>query len=143
MKTELRQKAKYSFEKDFCKFMNNIVFGKTMEKYEKTQSYQTCNNRKEKKLFSIRTSELFNYHNTKLFTENVLAIEMKKTQILINEPVYLGLSISNLSKTVMQKFWYNYLKPKYHENIKLCYMDTDTFIVHVKTCYLPRHCKRC
>ena len=51
----------------------------------------------------------------------------------MNKPVYLGLSILDLSKTVMYEFWYNCTKPKYGENEKLCYMDTDSFIVHVKT----------
>ena len=58
---------------------------------------------------------------------------MRKTQTLMNKPVYLGLSILDLSKTVMYEFWYDYVKPKYGENAKLCYMDTDSFIVHVKT----------
>ena len=58
---------------------------------------------------------------------------MKKTQITMNKPVYLGLSILDLSKTVMYEFWYDYVKPKYGENAKLCYMDTGSFIVHVKT----------
>ena len=58
---------------------------------------------------------------------------MRKTQILMNKSVYLGLSILDLSKTVMYEFWYDYVKPKYGENAKLCYMDTDSFIVSVKT----------
>ena len=58
---------------------------------------------------------------------------MKKTQILMNKPVYLGLSVIDLSKTVMHELWFDYLKPKYGENAKLCYMDTDSFLVHVKT----------
>ena len=74
-----------------------------------------------------------NYHTTKFFTENLLAIEMRKTQIIMNTSVYLGLSILDLSKTVMYKFWYDYVKPKYCENAKLCYMGTDHFVVHVKT----------
>ena len=74
-----------------------------------------------------------NYHTTKFFTENLLVIEMKKILILMNKPVYLGLSILDLSKTVMYKFWYDYVKLKYGENAKLCNMDTDSFIVHVKT----------
>ena len=60
---------------------------------------------------------------------------MRKTQILMNKPVYLGLSILDLSKIVMYEFWYDSVKPKYGENAKLCYMDTDSFIVHVKTEY--------
>ena len=58
---------------------------------------------------------------------------MRKTQILLNKPVYLGLSILDVGKTVMHGFWCDYVKPKYGENAKLCYMDTDSFIVHVKT----------
>ena len=74
-----------------------------------------------------------NYHTKNFFTENVSAIEMKKNQIFINKPVYLGLLILDLSKTAMYEFWYDYLKPKYAENVKLCYMDTDSVIVHAKT----------
>ena len=74
-----------------------------------------------------------NYHTTKLFTENLLEIEMKKTEILINKPVYLGLSILESSKILVYEFWYNYVKLKYGENIKLCYIDTDIFIVCITT----------
>ena len=51
----------------------------------------------------------------------------------MNRPVYLGLSILEISKTLMYEFWYDYMKPKYGDNVKLCYMDTDSFIVHIKT----------
>ena len=68
-----------------------------------------------------------NYQNTKILTENLLAIEMRKTQILMNKPVL------DLSKTVMYTFWNDYVKPKDGENAKLCYIDRDSFIVHVKT----------
>ena len=65
-----------------------------------------------------------NYHTKKFFTEHLLAIEVKKAQILMNKPVYLGFSILDLNKTVMYEFWYDYVKQKYVENAKLCYMDT-------------------
>ena len=68
-----------------------------------------------------------------LFTENVLTIEMRQTQILIHKLVYLGSSILDLSETIMYEFWQDYLYPKYGENTKLCCVDTDSFIVHVKT----------
>ena len=58
---------------------------------------------------------------------------MKKTQILMNKHIYLGLSILDLRKTVMYEFWYDYVKPKYGEKAQLCYMDTDSFVVHIKT----------
>ena len=73
------------------------------------------------------------YHTTKFYTENALAIEMRKTQILMNEPVYLGISILDLSRTVIYEFWHVYVNPKYGENAKTFYMDTNSFIVHVKT----------
>ena len=76
---------------------------------------------------------VLNYHITKFFTENLLATEMKKTEILMDKTVYLELSILELSKILMYEFWYDYVKPKYGEKAKLCYMDTDSFIVHVKT----------
>ena len=57
----------------------------------------------------------------------------KKTEIIMNRPVYLGLSILELSKILMYEFWYGYVKPKYGEKAKLCYMDTDSSIVYIKT----------
>ena len=74
-----------------------------------------------------------NYRTTKYFSENLLAIEMKKTKVKINKPVYLGLTILEISKTLMYEFWYDYIKPKHQDNAKLCYMDTDSFIIDIKT----------
>ena len=105
MNTKLRQKAKNTSEKDFFKLMNNAVFGKTMENWRKHRNI---------KLVSIKKRKYYllsepNFHTTKFFAENLLAIEMRKTQIIINKPVYLGLSILDLSKTVMYEFWYDYI----------------------------------
>ena len=58
---------------------------------------------------------------------------MKKTEIKMNRPIYLGLTILDISKTLTYEFWYDYLKPKYDTNIGLCYMNTDNFIFHVET----------
>ena len=84
----------------------------------------------EKKQANYLVSES-NYHTRKYFTEELLAMEIKK-EILMNRPVYLGLPILELSKIFMYEFWYDYLKPKYDEKAKLCYMDTDRY----------RHCIR-
>ena len=109
--------------------MNNAVFVKTMENVRNHRNIKLVTTERRRNYLASEP----NYHTTKFFTENLLAIEMKKTQITMNKPVYLGLSILDLSKTVMYEFRYNYVKPKYGENAKHCYMDTDSFIVHVKT----------
>ena len=72
-------------------------------------------------------------HTTKWFSGNLLATEMKKTKVKMNKPVYLGLPILEISKTVIYEFWYDYMKPKHGDNVKLCYMDTDSFTMHIKT----------
>ena len=107
MNTKLRQKAKDKFEKDFFKPMNNAVFGKTMENVRTKSSYY------------------------KIFRRKFIRNRNEKTQTLMNNLVYLGLPILDLSKTVMYEFWYDYLKPKYGANAKLCYMYTDSFIAQM------------
>ena len=72
-----------------------------------------------------------NYHTTKHFSENVLAIEMRKTKVILNKPIYLGQAILDISKKLMYEFWYDYIQPKYGGKAKLCYMDTNSFIVHI------------
>ena len=58
---------------------------------------------------------------------------MKKAKVKPNKPVYLAMSILDIRKTLMYKFWYDYIKAKYQNNAKLCYMDTYSFIIHIKT----------
>ena len=74
-----------------------------------------------------------NYHTTKHFSEKLLAIEMKKTKVKMNKHVYLGMSILDISKTLMFEFWCDYLEPKYNDKVKLCYMDTDSFFLNIFT----------
>ena len=109
--------------------MNNSVFGKTMENLRKHRDIKlVTTDEKRNKLASEP-----NYHTTKRFSENLLAIEMKKTKVKMNKPIYLGMSILDISKTLMYKFWYDYFKPKYGDKAKLCYTDTDSFIINTIT----------
>ena len=129
MSTELRKKAKNDFEKDFFKLMNNAVFGKPMENVRKNREIKLVTT-------DMRRSKLVsepNYHAIKLFLENLVAIEMRKTIVKMNKPIYVGMGILDISKILMYEFCYGYLKPKYGDRIKLCYMDTDSLIPFIKT----------
>ena len=129
MNTELRKAAKNDFEKDLFKLMNYLVFGKTMENIRKHRDIKlVTTDKKRSKLVSEP-----NYHTINLISEDLSIIEMKKTKVKMNKPIYLGLSILEISKTLMYESWYDYMKPKYNDNVKLCYMDTNSFIINIKT----------
>ena len=128
MNTKLRTEAKNDFEKDFLKLINNSVFEKTMENVRSHRDIKlVTTDERRNKLVSEP-----NYHTTKHSSENLLAIEMKKTKIIMNKPIYLDQAILDISKTLMYEFWFDYIKPKYNEKGKLCYMDTDSFVIHIK-----------
>ena len=108
MNTELRKKASNDFEKNFFNLMNIVVFGKTMENVRKHRDIKLVKtDYKRNKLVSGP-----NYHTMKLISENLSIIEMKKVKVKMNKPIYLGLSILEISKIVMYKFWYDYMKKK-------------------------------
>ena len=107
MNTEYRMNPKNDFDKKFFKLMNNAVFGKTIENVRKHRDIKlVTNDTKRNKLVSESNN---------------------------HKPIYLGLAILSLSKIRMYEYWYDDMKPKCGDNIKLCYMDTDSFIMHVKT----------
>ena len=129
LNTELRKLAKIDFEKDLFKLMNNAVFGKTMENLRKHRDIKLVTTYKRRnKLVSEP-----NYHTMNYISEDLSIIEMNKTKVKMNEPIYLGLSILEISKLLMYEFWYDHMKSKYGNNVKLCYMDTDSFIMNIKT----------
>ena len=128
MNTALRKLAKNDFEKDLFKLMNNSVFGKTTENIRKHRDIKlVTTDKKRSKLVSEP-----NYHTINLISEYLSIIEMKKTKIKMSKPIYLGLSILQISKILVYEFWYDYIKPKYNDNVKLCYMDTDSFVMYIK-----------
>ena len=129
MNTELRKKASNDFEKDFFKLMNSVVFGKTMENVRKHRDIKLVKtDHKRNKLVSEP-----NYHTMKLILENLSIIEMRTVKIKLKKTVYLGLSILEISKIIMYEFWYEYVKKKYGDMVKLCYMDTESLIMNIKT----------
>ena len=92
MNNKLRTEAKNEFEKDFFKLMNNAIFGKTMENVKRKKKKVDIKIVTTEKRKNYLVSEP-NYHTAKFFIKNLLAVEMKKTQIIMNKPVYLELSI--------------------------------------------------
>ena len=127
--TEFRKLARNDFEKDLLKLMYNSVFGKTMENIRKHRDIKlVTTDKKRSKLVSEP-----NYHTINLISEDLSIIEMKKTKVKMNKLIYLGLSILEISKILMYESWYDYMKPKYNDNVKLSYMDTDSFIINIKT----------
>ena len=129
MNTELRKSAKNDFEKDLFKLMNKSVFGKTIENIRKHRDVKlVTTDKKRSKLVSEP-----NYHSINLISVYLSIIDMKTTKVKMNKLIYLGLSILEISKTLMYEFWYDYIKPKYNNKVKLCYMDMDSFIMNIKT----------
>ena len=129
LNTKLRTEAKNNFEKDFFKLMNNSVFGKTMENVRNRVDKQLVNNEeKAVKLFSKT-----NFDKRAISSEYLIAVHMHKTKLKLNKPIYLGMSILELSKTLMYDFHYNYIKPKYGENAELLFTDTDSLMYEIRT----------
>ena len=109
MNTELRKNAKNQFEKNLFKLMNNSVFRKTMEIVRNHRDIKPVTSDKGRK----RLVSEPNYHLHKKFSDHLMAIEMKKTRVKMTTPLYLGISILDISKIFMYKFSYGYISPKY------------------------------
>ena len=125
----IRKKSKNEFEKVFFKLMNNSALGKTME---------NARNHGDIKLVTTEKKEVHQFQNQIItqqntIQKNLLAIEMKKTKVIMNKHVYLGMSILDISKILISEFWYDYIKPKYGDRAKLCYTDTDSLMLHIIT----------
>ena len=129
-----RTLAKNTFKQNFFKLLNN-VYGKTMENVDKRKDIKIVvgweNRRKRLGARSLIVKP--NFHSCIEITEEMVAIEMSRVRTEYNKPIYIGFSVLELSKWKMYNFHYDYMKPKYLENINLCYMDTDSFIYDVRT----------
>ena len=131
--TRLRAETKKESEKEFFKLMNNSVYGKTIENLRKRVDISLVNSKKKAKRLTAKP----NFKKCTIFSEtderDFCAIEMRKTQIYFNKPVYLGMCILDLSKTLMYDFHYNYIKPKYTSKAKLLFTDTDSLAYEIQT----------
>ena len=109
--------------------MNNFVFGKTMENVRNNRNIKLVTTEKRRK----RLVSGPNYHSCKIFSDHLMAIEMKKGRAKMNKSLYLGIPTLDISKKLMYNFWYDYFKPKYGDRAKLCHTDTDSFIIDIIT----------
>jgi len=136
MKSYIDKNTKYrsrkgasEFEKDFFKVMNNSVFGKTMENIRNRIDVRLVTNEWRAKRLAAKPHD----ERTTRFDENLVAVHMKKTELVFNKPVYLGMSILDISKTLMYDFHYIYVKKKYCEQCKLLMTDTDSLMYAIET----------
>ena len=121
MNTELRSKCKDEFGKKFYKLMNNSVFGKTMESVRNRINIKLCRTPEYiQKQMSKPT-----YKGNIEFSKDFTAITLDKTEVYYNKPIYIGAQILDLSKTLLYRFHYEYMKPKFPIQ-KLCYEDSFT-----------------
>ena len=122
LNTDLRANGKNDFEKDFFKLMNNSVFGKTIENIRNRVDVKLVNNRGAAEKLSAKP----NFEHLTIFDENLVAIHMKRTKLTFNKPVYCGMAILDISKSLMYKLHYGYILPKYGKKAKLLFTDTDS-----------------
>ncbi len=129
LNTELRKKGTTNFEKDFYKLMNNAVFGKTMENVRNRVNVKLVTNKEDLN----RLVKKSNFVRVNEFHENLVAVHMEKTTIKLFKPIYLGMSFLDLSKTLMYKFHYDYVKPKWGNKSSLLFTDTDSLCYEIQT----------
>jgi len=130
MNTEFRKKAKSDFEKNFYKLMNNSVFGKTMENLRNRIDIRIVRSNETEKIRKLIASPLYSRHV--LFSNNMAGIDMRKSKLLLNKPVYTGMMILDNSKILMYDFFYE-LKKKYGSKVELLYTDTDSLLIIIET----------
>ena len=120
------KKTVNSLEKFFLKLMNNSVFGKTMENLRKRISIKLINNSKD----YVRYVSEPNFISQKIFSKNFVAIHQIKPVLILNKPIYVGFSILDLSKLLMYRFHYEYIKNNF--DAKLLMTDTDSLVYEIK-----------
>jgi hypothetical protein len=131
MNTELQKQATSDFEKDLYKLLNNSVFGKTMENLRNRVDVKLVCSHEEDKLRRLIASPV--YARASIFDDDLAAVQMHKSRLVLNRPIYVGMSILDLSKSLMYDFYYNQMKAQYGDHAELLYTDTDSLLLEIQT----------
>ena len=131
MNTELRKKATSDFEKNFFKLMNNSVFGKTMENLRNRTDIKLVRQGDGDKIRKLTSNPLYSHYA--IFSNSLAGIKMHKDSITLNRPVYTGMCVLDLSKTLLYDFYYNRLHEIYGDRCQVIYTDTDSLLLEIKT----------
>ena len=129
LNTFKRKEAIDDFSKDFYKLMNNSVFGKTMENIRNRVDIKLVKNEKELKKLANKP----NLVTITRYSDNLIACHMQKAQIIFDKPIYVGMCILDLSKTLIYKFHYDTIKKKYRDRAELLFTDTDSLCYEIQT----------
>lgn len=135
LNTKLRNQATNEFERDCFKLKTNSVFGKTMENVDKRVDVKLVSHWEKigRKGGAEKLIAKPNFKDVAIFSENLVAVELNRTHVIYDKPMFVGFSILDLSKTIIYDFYYNYLKRKYPNKVSLLYTDTDSLILEVFT----------
>ena len=127
--TMKRKNARNEFSKSLYKLLNNSIFGRSLINKRKHVDVKLCHT--EKKVFKYTGKPSFSL--CKIFNQDLVAVENKRINILMNQPVYVGFCILELAKLLMYNFHYNHMKRLYGDKMRLCFSDTDSFLYHIET----------
>ncbi|VDI81881.1 Hypothetical predicted protein [Mytilus galloprovincialis] len=129
LNTRLRAAAKTDSEREFFKLMNNSVFGKTMENIRKRVDVRLVTTEKQ----ALKLVAKPNFDRRVVFTENLVAVHMKKTKLKFDKPIYLGACILDISKLLMYDFHYRFVRKTYGDRARLLFTDTDSLAYEIQT----------